>query len=88
MIDAGLEALSQWIPASRDPYAPLMPALSDAAAVGAAVAEAVAIAGIREGLAPAGVVEQQVPLLLQRARWAPVYAGELFVANPSFDPKS
>jgi hypothetical protein len=71
-----LEALSQWIPASRDPYAPLMPALTDAAAVGAAVAEAVAIAGIREGLAPAGVQEQQVPLLLQRARWAPVYAGE------------
>jgi malic enzyme len=50
-----------------------MPALSDAAAVGAAVAEAVALAGIREGLAPEGVKEDAVAELLERARWTPHY---------------
>lgn len=75
MIDAGLEALAQRIPASRDPRAALMPALSDAAEVGAAVAEAVARAGVREGLAPAGVTENMVEQLLQRARWTPTYSG-------------
>jgi malic enzyme len=73
MIDAGLEALAAWIPASRNPQASLMPALSDAAAVGAAVAEAVALAGIREGLAPEGVKEDAVAGLLERARWTPHY---------------
>ena len=73
MIDAGLEALAAWIPASRNPQASLMPALSDAAAVGAAVAEAVALAGIREGLAPEGVKEDAVAELLERARWTPHY---------------
>lgn len=75
MIDAGLEALAQMIPASSDPKAPLMPALSDAAAVGAAVAEAVALAGVREGLAPEGVGEEAVASLLERARWRPQYQG-------------
>lgn len=73
MIDAGLEALAQMIPASCDPKAPLMPALSDAAAVGTAVAEAVALAGMREGLAPEGVGEEAVARLLERARWRPEY---------------
>jgi malate dehydrogenase (oxaloacetate-decarboxylating) len=73
MIDAGLEALAAWIPASRNPQASLMPALSDAAAVGAAVAEAVALAGIQEGLAPEGVKEDAVAELLERARWTPHY---------------
>jgi malate dehydrogenase (oxaloacetate-decarboxylating) len=73
MIDAGLEALARMIPASRDPREPLMPALSAAAAVGAAVAEAVALAGVREGLAPEGVTESAVPGLLERARWHPRY---------------
>ena len=75
MIDAGLEALAQMIPASSDPKAPLMPALSDAAAVGAAVAEAVALAGVREGLAPEGVGEEAVASLLEQARWRPKYQG-------------
>jgi malate dehydrogenase (oxaloacetate-decarboxylating) len=73
MIDAGLEALAQRIPASCDPKASLMPALRDAAAVGAAVAEAVALAGVREGLAPPGVTEEAVGPLLERARWTPTY---------------
>lgn len=74
MFDAGLEALAEMIPASRDPKAPLMPALSEAAAVGAAVAEAVALAGVREGLGPEGVGEEAVARLLERARWRPEYA--------------
>jgi malate dehydrogenase (oxaloacetate-decarboxylating) len=73
MIDAGLEALAARIPASRNPQASLMPALSDAAAVGAAVAEAVALAGVREGLAPEGIKEDDVAELLERARWTPNY---------------
>jgi malate dehydrogenase (oxaloacetate-decarboxylating) len=73
MIDAGLEALAALIPASRNPQASLMPALSDAAAVGAAVAEAVARAGVREGLAPEGIKEDDVAELLERARWTPQY---------------
>ena len=81
MIDAGLEALAQRIPASRDPKASLMPSLSDAAAVGAAVAEAVALAGVREGLAPQGVTEAAVGPLLQQARWIPAYHDES--AEPS-----
>jgi malate dehydrogenase (oxaloacetate-decarboxylating) len=73
MIDAGLHALAEAIPASRDPSAPLMPPLHEAASVSAAVAEAVARAGVREGQAPPGVEEEQVPGLLRRARWNPVY---------------
>ena len=73
MIDAGLEALAALIPASRDPRAALMPALSDAALVGAAVAEAVGRAGVREGLARPELREEQVPMLLEQARWRPSY---------------
>ena len=73
MIDAGLQALAEWIPASRNPMAPLMPALGDGAAVAAAVASAVASAGVREGLAREGISQEQVPLLLQQARWLPTY---------------
>ena len=73
MIDAGLQALAEWIPASRNPMAPLMPALGDGAAVAAAVAQAVASAGVREGLAREGISHEQVPLLLQQARWLPTY---------------
>ena len=73
MIDAGLQALAERIPASRNPMAPLMPALGDGAAVAAAVATAVASAGVREGLAREGISQEQVPLLLQQARWLPTY---------------
>lgn len=40
MIDAGLQALADQIPASRDPDAPLMPPLQ----------AAVALVGVRDGL--------------------------------------
>lgn len=82
MIDAGLEALAQRIPASRDPRAALMPALRDASAVGAAVAEAVAIAGVREGLAPPGVSEETVTDLLEQARWTPAYRDRTSMHGP------
>ncbi len=75
MIDAGLEALARMIPASTNPQAPLMPDLSEAAAVGAAVAEAVARAGVREGLASTGIREEDVGALLEQARWTPRYSG-------------
>jgi hypothetical protein len=42
---------------------------------GRAVAEAVALAGVREGLAPEGVGEEAVASLLERARWRPQYQG-------------
>ena len=73
MIDAGLEALAERIPASHDSQAPLMPPLRDAAAVAAAVAEAVALAGVREGLAPPGVREADVGPMLDQAHWTPAY---------------
>jgi hypothetical protein len=43
--------------------------------VAAAVAQAVAIAGVREGLAADGIREEQVSLLLEQARWLPIYPG-------------
>ena len=32
-----------------------------------------ASAGVREGLAREGISQEQVPLLLQQARWLPTY---------------
>ena len=73
MIDAGLAALAERIPASRDPQAALMPPLEEAAAVAAAVAEAVACCGVREGLARLAATEAEARQRLQQARWQPVY---------------
>ena len=82
MIDAGLQALAECIPASRDPYAPLMPSLGDAAGVAAAVAEAVALAAVREGLAGEGVTAELVPELLRAARWSAEYHPLMPMALP------
>jgi len=73
MIDAGLRALADRIPASRDPLAPLMPPLQEASAVAAAVAKAVGLEAVREGLAPVGVGETEVAELLESARWEAGY---------------
>jgi len=73
MIDAGLEALAAQIPASRDPLAPLMPALDQAAAVAGAVAEAVALEGVRRGLASRASSPEQARQRLQEHRWIPRY---------------
>mgnify|MGYP006276792233 CR=1 FL=1 len=73
MIDAGLQALAAQIPASRDPEAALMPPLSQAAAVGAAVAEAVALYGVKQGLARLARTPEQARQRLALVRWRPVY---------------
>jgi malate dehydrogenase (oxaloacetate-decarboxylating) len=73
MIDAGLNALAERIPASHDPDAALMPALAEAPAVARAVAEAVAITGVRENLARRARTETEALACLERARWQPTY---------------
>lgn len=73
MIDAGLEALAAQIPASRNPLAPLMPALHQAAAVATAVAEAVALEGVRSGLASRANSPEQARQRLQEHHWIPRY---------------
>lgn len=74
MIDAGLQALADHIPASRDPEAPLMPTLEDAPAVARAVAAAVALQGLREGSATRNVSVDEVERLLDQVRWSADYA--------------
>ena len=72
MIDAGLQALADHIPASRDPEAALMPTLEEAPAVARAVAAAVAREGLRTGSATRGR-EEDVEALLDQVRWQPAY---------------
>jgi malate dehydrogenase (oxaloacetate-decarboxylating) len=74
MIDAGLQALAERIPASRDPHAALMPPLEDAPAVAQAVAEAVALQGVREGRARLASDAEGARQLLRAARWRPLYS--------------
>ncbi|MBM5800869.1 MAG: NAD-dependent malic enzyme [Cyanobacteria bacterium K_DeepCast_35m_m2_023] len=81
MIDAGLWALARQIPASHDPDAALMPPLTQAAAVGAAVAEAVALCGVEQGLARKASTAKQARQLLVQARWHPDYSGGGVVTN-------
>jgi malate dehydrogenase (oxaloacetate-decarboxylating) len=73
MVDAALAALVEQIPASRDPQQPLMPALADSQRVGAAVAEAVALAAVQEGLARLASTAAEARDCLERARWQPSY---------------
>jgi malate dehydrogenase (oxaloacetate-decarboxylating) len=74
MIDAGLHALAERIPASRDPHAALMPPLEDAPAVAQAVAEAVALQGVREGRARLASDAEGARQLLRAACWKPLYS--------------
>ena len=73
MIDASLEALAAVIPAAADPDAPLMPPLRQVQDVSRAVAEAVALAAVAEGLATRARTREQVLACLQERRWQPVY---------------
>ena len=73
MIDAGLRALAMQIPASDNPDAALMPPLTQAAAVCAAVAEAVALCGVEQGLARLAATPEAARARLAAARWQPVY---------------
>jgi malate dehydrogenase (oxaloacetate-decarboxylating) len=73
MIDACVEALADQIPASRNPEAPLMPALHQVRQVSTRVAEAVALAALKEGLARRATTPEEVLQCLQSHRWEPVY---------------
>ncbi|MCT0218393.1 NAD-dependent malic enzyme [Synechococcus sp. CS-1329] len=73
MIDAGLDALADHIPASRDPEAPLMPELSEVQAVSRAVAEAVALRAVQEGLASRAASAAEAMERLDQATWTAAY---------------
>jgi malate dehydrogenase (oxaloacetate-decarboxylating) len=73
MIDASIEALASAIPASQDPEAALMPPLSQVRAVSEAVAEAVALAAVAEGLATRASTAEEAKQRLQECRWTPAY---------------
>ena len=73
MIDAGSKALAAQIPASADPEASLMPPLTQAAAVGRAVAEAVALCGVEQGLARRAFTPAEALSRLEASRWQPEY---------------
>lgn len=73
MIDASIEALARVIPAATDPDAPLMPPLSAVQAVSRAVAEAVAIAAVQEGLARQASSIEAARARLEDCRWSPTY---------------
>ncbi len=73
MIDASLEALAGVIPAAHDPDAPLMPPLRDVRQVSRVVAEAVARAAVREGLARHAADEEEALARLEACTWRPEY---------------
>ncbi|MCP9771600.1 NAD-dependent malic enzyme [Synechococcus sp. Tobar12-5m-g] len=73
MVDAGLEALAERIPASLNPTAPLMPDLDQVGAVARAVAEAVALSAVEEGLATRACTAAEAIERLDQATWTPVY---------------
>jgi malate dehydrogenase (oxaloacetate-decarboxylating) len=73
MIDACIEALAAVIPAAHDPEAPLMPALQDVQRVSAAVAEAVALAAVAEGLASRASTPEEALARLAACTWRAEY---------------
>lgn len=73
MIDASLMALAAAIPAAGDPEAPLMPPLAAVQEVSRRVAEAVAVAAVREGLASRAASEAEALQRLEACRWQPSY---------------
>jgi malate dehydrogenase (oxaloacetate-decarboxylating) len=73
MIDACVEALADQIPASLDPDAPLMPSLHQVRQVSTSVAEAVALAALKEGLAQRAHTPAEALQCLEDLRWEPRY---------------
>ena len=73
MIDASLQALAAVIPAASDPDASLMPPLGEVQAVSRAVAEAVALTAVAEGLATRARTPEEARACLEQRRWQPVY---------------
>ena len=81
MIDAGLRALAERIPANNDPNNALMPPLCEAPQVARVVAEAVAFAGVAAGLCRLARTEKEALEQLNRAYWQPVY--QVIMPKPS-----
>ena len=77
MIEAGLEALAERIPAAQDPEAALMPPLAEVQSVSAAVAEAVALAAVAEGLSRRAHSAEEAKAQLAAHHWYPIYREEL-----------
>ena len=73
LIDAGLHALAQQIPASRNPSEALMPALCDAPRIGRVVADAVAMEAVEAGLARFARTPDEAMQCLDAAEWTPTY---------------
>ena len=73
MVDAALEALAERIPGNSDPSAPLMPELRAVGSVARAVAEAVALAAVEEGLARLASTPTEALACLDQATWMPLY---------------
>ena len=73
MIDASIEALAAAIPAAADPEAALMPPLAQVRAVSEAVADAVALAAVAEGLAKRAGTAAEARQRLAACRWEPEY---------------
>jgi malate dehydrogenase (oxaloacetate-decarboxylating) len=73
MIDASIEALASTIPAAADPEAALMPPIAEVRAVSKAVAEAVALAAVAEGLASKAATPAEARQRLAACRWEPEY---------------
>jgi malate dehydrogenase (oxaloacetate-decarboxylating) len=86
MIEAALAALVEAIPASRDPELPLMPPIGDCQAVGAAVAEAVALAAVEQGLARLAASAEEARERLEQARWSPAYRTLRPIMGPDAAP--
>ena len=86
MIDASIEALARVIPAANDPEAPLMPPLSAVQEVSRAVAEAVAIAAVQEGLARHASTAEAAIYRLAACRWSPVYDELVALEEPPTAP--
>jgi malate dehydrogenase (oxaloacetate-decarboxylating) len=73
MIDASIEALAAAIPAAADPEAALMPPLAQVRAVSEAVADAVALAAVDEGLATRAKTPAEACQRLAACRWQASY---------------
>ena len=73
MIDACMEALAGAIPASKNSWAPLMPPLQEVQSVSRTVAEAVALAAVREGVARRASSPSEALERLDACGWRPNY---------------
>ena len=73
MIEAGLEALAALIPAAQEPEAALMPPLGAVQSISAAVADAVALEAVAEGLSRHASCTEEARAQLAAHHWQPIY---------------